>query len=130
VGATCGAGASALGAASDFLHLLLFESLSKCQTHALSAVHDASSPWAAHPLFGLLQPTSDKVRAIITNAYLMLVSRDTSDVQTSSTITMRARNRDKPKTAPMNDALRKDEGRQALSLPPPGVFKSPTTGGC
>jgi hypothetical protein len=65
----CGAGASALGAASACLHLFL----SEFQLHALSAVHDASSLWAAHPLFGLLQPTSDKVRAIITNAYLMLV---------------------------------------------------------
>ena len=69
MGAACGAGASALGAASAFLHLFL----SEFQLHALSAVHDASSVWAAHPLFGLLQPTSDKVRAIITNAYLMLV---------------------------------------------------------
>ena len=49
------------------------------------------------------------------------LTRDTSDVQTSSTITMRARNRDKPKTTPMNDALRKDEGRQASSLPPRGI---------
>ena len=48
------------------------------------------------------------------------LTRDTSDVQTSSTIAMRARNRDKPKTTPMNDALRKDEGRQASSLPPLG----------
>ena len=62
-----------MGAASASLHLFLLESLSKCQTHALSAVHDASSLWAAHPLSGLPQPTSDKVRAIITNAYLMLV---------------------------------------------------------
>ena len=45
------------------------------------------------------------------------LTRDTTDV---STITKRARNRDKPKTTPMNDALRKDEGRQASSLPPLG----------
>ena len=51
------------------------------------------------------------------------LTRDTSDVQTSSTITMRARTRDKPNTTPMN-TLRKDEGRQALSLPPPGSLLS------
>jgi hypothetical protein len=41
------------------------------------------------------------------------LTRDTSDVQTSSTITMRARNRDKPKTTPMNDASTKGGKPQA-----------------
>jgi hypothetical protein len=43
----------------------------------------------------------------------MCMSSPSHDVQTSSTIAMRARNRDKPKTTPMNDARTKGGKPQA-----------------
>jgi hypothetical protein len=62
----CGAGASALRAATIFLHLFFLES----HPHALSAAHDASSLWAAQPV--LWQPMRDNVTAIIIKSCLMI----------------------------------------------------------